>query len=120
MLILMNQDIAETGEVAPGDRRVLCGQRRTRGDRQPVTGEWRRGLSQQFAPSDLHIALMAPEQLLPDLEGWQETQQARGYPAFRESRNTVIVTGPSKTADIGHQLVKGAHGPREVHMLILA
>ena len=68
---------------------------------------------------DLHIALMTPERLLPDLEGWQEAQQARGYPAFRESSNTVIVTGPSKTADIGQQLIKGAHGPREVHIFVL-
>ena len=75
--------------------------------------------SSSFLP-DLHIALMTPEQLLPDHESWQEAQQARGYPAFRESRNTVIVTGPSKTADIGHRLVKGAHGPREVHIMILA
>ncbi len=68
---------------------------------------------------DVHIALLRPEQLLPDMESWQEAQRARGYPAFRESSNTVIVTGPSKTADIGHQLVKGAHGPREVHVLIV-
>ena len=68
---------------------------------------------------DLHIALMTAEQLLPDLESWQEAQRAGGYPAFRSASNTVIVTGPSKTADIGHQLVKGAHGPREVHIMVL-
>ena len=69
---------------------------------------------------DLHIALMRPEQLLADLESWEAAQKARGYPAFREASNTVIVTGPSKTADIGHQLVKGAHGPREVHIFVLS
>ena len=68
---------------------------------------------------DLHIALMTAEQLLPDLESWQEAQREGGYPAFRNASNTVIVTGPSKTADIGHQLVKGAHGPREVHIMVL-
>lgn len=68
---------------------------------------------------DVHIALMTADQLLPDLESWGEAQRERGYPAFRQASNTVIVTGPSKTADIGHQLVKGAHGPREVHVLIL-
>lgn len=68
---------------------------------------------------DRHIALMTADQLLTDLEDWQAAQKAQGYPAFRDASNTVIVTGPSKTADIGHQLVKGAHGPRELHILIL-
>ena len=68
---------------------------------------------------DLHIALLKPRQILPDLESWQQSQQARGYPAFTQSSNTTIVTGPSKTADIAQQLVKGAHGPREVHIIIL-
>ncbi|MDE2747346.1 MAG: lactate utilization protein [Chloroflexota bacterium] len=65
---------------------------------------------------DLHIALMTADQVLPDLETWAA---ARAHEAFREASNTVIVSGPSKTADIGHQLVKGAHGPRELHILIL-
>ena len=68
---------------------------------------------------DRHIALMTPEQLLADLQSWQEAQRARGYPAFRESSNIVIVTGPSKTADIGRQRVKGAPASRKLHVLIL-
>ena len=68
---------------------------------------------------DVHIALMRAEQILPDLETWQEAQKGAGYPAFTESSNTTLITGPSKTADIAHQLVKGAHGPREVHVMIL-
>ena len=69
---------------------------------------------------DLHIALLRPEQILPDLESWQQSQQAQGYPAFTKSSNTTIVTGPSKTADIAQELIKGAHGPRELHIIILA
>lgn len=68
---------------------------------------------------DRHIALMTADQLLDDLETWQASQATLGYPAFRQASNTVIVTGPSKTADIGHQLVKGAHGPRELHIIVL-
>ena len=68
---------------------------------------------------DRHIALLSAEQVLDDLETWGEAQAARGYPAFKQASNTVIVSGPSKTADIGHQLVKGAHGPRELHIMIL-
>ena len=68
---------------------------------------------------DRHIALITADQLHDDLESWSEAQKKLGYPAFREASNTVIVSGPSKTADIGHQLVKGAHGPRELHILIV-
>ena len=68
---------------------------------------------------DRHIALMRADQLHSDLEDWQAAQKASAYPAFRQASNTVIVTGPSKTADIGHQLVKGAHGPRELHIMVL-
>lgn len=68
---------------------------------------------------DTHIALMRAEQIMPDLETWQGAQKQAGYPAFTEASNTTIITGPSKTADIAHQLVKGAHGPRELHVIIL-
>ncbi len=69
---------------------------------------------------DVHIALMRADQILPDLETWATAQGGLGHPAFTRTSNTVIVTGPSKTADIGHQLVKGAHGPREVHVMVLS
>ena len=68
---------------------------------------------------DVHIALMRAEQITPDLETWQQIQKGAGYPAFTVASNTTVITGPSKTADIAHQLVKGAHGPREVHVMIL-
>lgn len=68
---------------------------------------------------DLHIGLLTPEQILPDLESWAEAQRAADYRAFRDASNTIIISGPSKTADIGHELVKGAHGPRELHILLL-
>ena len=42
-----------------------------------------------------------------------------GNPVLLRSSNTVIETGPSKTADIGHQPVNGAQGPREVDILVL-
>ena len=68
---------------------------------------------------DLHIALLRPEQILPDLETWADSQRETGFRAFTDASNTIIISGPSKTADIGHQLVKGAHGPRELHILLL-
>lgn len=68
---------------------------------------------------DLHIALLTPDQMMPDFEAWQQAQQEQGYPAFTKSSNTTIISGPSKTADIAQELIKGAHGPREVHIMIL-
>lgn len=44
---------------------------------------------------------------------------ARLGPAVREGRGSnVIATGPSATADMG-ALVKGAHGPKEVHVVVV-
>lgn len=68
---------------------------------------------------DRHIAVMTPDQLYVDFETWQQAQQAEGYPAFTKSSNTTLITGPSKTADIAQELIKGAHGPREVHIIVL-
>lgn len=68
---------------------------------------------------DRHIAIMTPDQLYKDFETWQKAQKEEGYPAFTQSSNTTIITGPSKTADIAQELIKGAHGPREVHIIVL-
>lgn len=68
---------------------------------------------------DRHIAIMTLDQLYIDFETWQQAQQEDGYPAFRDSSNTTIITGPSKTADIAQELIKGAHGPREVHIIVM-
>lgn len=68
---------------------------------------------------DKHIALVKSEQLLPDLETWVSTQKDTDYAAFKVSSNTTIISGPSKTADIAQELVKGAHGPRQVHIILI-
>jgi L-lactate dehydrogenase complex protein LldG len=68
---------------------------------------------------DKHIAILRSQQIIPDLETWVQQEQVTGFGAFKESSNTTIVSGPSKTADIGQTLIKGAHGPRQVHIILI-
>jgi L-lactate dehydrogenase complex protein LldG len=67
---------------------------------------------------DRHIALVPESRLLPDLEAWFAQQRRDGLADFRAHSNTVIITGPSKTADIAQELILGAHGPRELHIVL--
>ncbi len=68
---------------------------------------------------DIHVAVVKADQLLPDFEAWIAHQRRDDLSAFKQSSNTTIITGPSKTADIGQELIKGAHGPRQVHIILL-
>jgi L-lactate dehydrogenase complex protein LldG len=67
----------------------------------------------------IHIAVVTADQILPDLESWFAQERAAGLSRFRASSNVVIITGPSRTADIAMQLVMGMHGPHELHLLCL-
>jgi len=67
---------------------------------------------------DIHIALLPAHRLYADIAAWladDETAQR-----ILASSNTVIVTGPSRTADIAQTLTLGAHGPRELHVALIA
>lgn len=68
---------------------------------------------------DVHIVALKADRIRADFETWIAGQRSGQLDAFRTSSNTVIITGPSKTADIAQELIKGAHGPRVVHIFIL-
>jgi L-lactate dehydrogenase complex protein LldG len=64
----------------------------------------------------IHIAIVEPRDLLPDLVDLFEKLAADPY----SSSATTIITGPSKTADIEMNIVVGVHGPRLVHVFLLS
>jgi L-lactate dehydrogenase complex protein LldG len=62
-----------------------------------------------------HVAVLSADDIVPDMTAAFE----RLGESFRAGQDdAVIATGPSATADMG-ELVYGAHGPREVHVLVV-
>ena len=70
--------------------------------------------SLSLVPS-LHIAVLYEDQLHPTLFAAMRMQNwSKSLPT-----NAVLVTGPSKTADIQRLLVYGAHGPQQLVILLV-
>ena len=65
----------------------------------------------------VHYAILRNSQLYPDLADWLASPAA-AY-AIPHSSNTVIITGPSRSADIAQTLTLGAHGPKELHVILI-
>lgn len=63
----------------------------------------------------MHIALVQASRILPDLLDW-----ARNPGGSNSSSHTVLITGPSKTADIEGVLITGVHGPGAVHVIVIS
>lgn len=63
----------------------------------------------------IHLAVVFKDRLLTGLD---ELAARLPDPASLTSA-LVIITGPSRTADIEQILVRGVHGPREVHVLLV-
>jgi len=64
----------------------------------------------------VHLVVLRERDIVPDLH--------TGFARFRQrleagERDWVWITGPSRTADIGHTLVLGAHGPNALRVMVL-
>jgi len=68
----------------------------------------------------VHVVVARERQLVPRLEDYLEQKRAEGNTAYRRSSAITLITGPSRTADIEMQIVYGAHGPLELHVILIA
>lgn len=62
-----------------------------------------------------HLAIVPRERLLTGLD---ELLSLLPVPSQRSS-SMVLITGPSRTADIEQILVRGVHGPGEIHVVLV-
>ena len=66
----------------------------------------------------VHIAVLRSNQIVKDLEN-QLSPVGKERNIFQERSNIVVISGPSKTADIAMELVMGMHGPQELHLVLV-
>ena len=69
-----------------------------------------------FVP-DNHIAIVHAAQVVRHFEDVWSQWRASGRPM---PRSVNIISGPSRTADIEQTIQLGAHGPRRLHILLVA
>jgi L-lactate dehydrogenase complex protein LldG len=73
--------------------------------------------SLNFLP-DTHIVVLQANDILGDYEQiWEKLRAIYGKGVMPRTVN--FITGPSRSADIGHSLLLGAHGPRTLHIVIV-
>ncbi len=70
-----------------------------------------------FLP-DNHVAILRDADIVGAMEDVFTALRAQ-YGAGKMPRTLNFISGPSRTADIEQKLVKGAHGPRRLHIMLI-
>lgn len=63
----------------------------------------------------VHVVVLNPKQIFENLD---DCLASFSTSDLRQNSNTVLISGPSKTADIQQKLAYGAHGPKRVIVLL--
>ena len=71
--------------------------------------------------AEKHIVLVGTDKIYPNLEEAINMVKLQTFYATGSLRTSFvnIITGPSQTADIEKQLIKGVHGPREICLIFV-
>jgi len=68
----------------------------------------------------VHIAVIGIEKILPTLkDGMRLLEVVSRYAGYLAMSYVSLISGPSKTGDIEKVVVYGAHGPKELHVILL-
>jgi len=78
-----------------------------------VSGAGRSRLASLLVP--VHIAVLPVDRLYSSLSALL----ARHGDLAEQGSNAVLITGPSRTADIEMTLTRGVHGPGEIHVVLV-
>ena len=86
-----------------------------------VVASWTEGAQLASLAPPVHVALYRRSQLVASLdEVLEKLPVARAPEQAWPGRSVVFITGTSRTADIEQILIRGVHGPGEVHAILVA
>ena len=78
-----------------------------------VSGPGRGRLASLLPP--VHVAIAAASRIWPSLPALLEDEPG----LVGRGANTVVIAGPSRTADIEMTLTHGVHGPKHLHVIVM-